>query len=293
MSSTERNHHSSKENAYEIIVIPSGDAASTKSIKVLRSNIILGSIAIVLLIMLGTAVLMLYTPVNNYIPISEEQLAHRYGGQLVDVQHKLISLSEEVLILREYNRKLRLALGQNASSDSSFADLSQQVEQDPTPAESYAAEEEISKKTGTQERITYRSVSFVKEFSYKPNFPIVVPVAGYVSRAFQSENGHIGIDFAGKIGSLIVAPADGYIIFAGWTPDDGFTLVMAHGNGYATVYKHNQSILRKVGEFVKRGEVIALLGNSGITSYGPHLHFEVWKDGQSQNPNEYFIASTL
>ena len=67
-------------------------------------------------------------------------------------------------------------------------------------------------------------------------------------------------------------------------------IILSHGSGYFTIYKHNQSLLKSASEFVKRGEPIALLGNSGNTSYGPHLHFELWKDGQPQNPDDYMIA---
>lgn len=294
MSSNGQKHHSSKKDIYDIVVIPSGDAAATKSFKISRNGIIFGSIGVVLLIVIITAAVMLYSPVNDYLPISEQQLTRRYGGQIVDVQHKLISLSEEVLVLREYNRKLRFALGQEAPSDTLlFAGIPDEDEQDFAPAPSSIETEETQNRNTDETSLRKPTVSFVKEFSYKPDFPIISPVASYISRTYQAQSGHEGIDFAGKPGSLIIAPADGYIIFSGWTPDDGYTFVMAHGNGYATVYKHNQSILRKTGEFIKRGETIALLGNSGITSYGPHLHFEVWKDGQSQNPNDYFIASTL
>ena len=87
------------------------------------------------------------------------------------------------------------------------------------------------------------------------------------------------------------AAADGYIVFSGWTYDDGNMVIISHGGGYFTIYKHNQSLLKSANDFVKRGQPIALLGNSGNTSYGPHLHFELWKDGQPQNPDEYLIAT--
>jgi murein DD-endopeptidase MepM/ murein hydrolase activator NlpD len=67
-------------------------------------------------------------------------------------------------------------------------------------------------------------------------------------------------------------------------------LMLSHGGGYVTVYKHNQCLFKTAHDYVKRGEVIALLGSSGKTSLGSHLHFEVWKDGIPQDPNEYFLT---
>jgi murein DD-endopeptidase MepM/ murein hydrolase activator NlpD len=80
------------------------------------------------------------------------------------------------------------------------------------------------------------------------------------------------------------------VVFAGWTYEDGNLLVISHGSGYLTVYKHNQALMKSPAMAVKRGELIALLGSSGQTSLGPHLHFEVWKDGIAQDPNEFLLT---
>jgi murein DD-endopeptidase MepM/ murein hydrolase activator NlpD len=120
--------------------------------------------------------------------------------------------------------------------------------------------------------------------------PLSMPVDGFISRGFDVDQSHYGIDFAGKPGSPILAAADGSIVFAGWTYEDGFTIIVSHGEGYTTVYKHNQSILKHEGEPVKRGSLLALLGNTGRTSHGPHLHFEVWRNGIAQNPSDYLLS---
>lgn len=292
----ERNHHISKDRSLQFVVIHAGDAAKTRSVKISRPLLVAAGSGIVLCIIAFTVAVILYSPFRFLFPISDVQLSQRYGSQLFEVQNRLTKMSEEVMILQEYNRKLRVALGQDTKSDTAIVDLALSSEKKLEPI--VQTEDIVSKpaSNGMNETISSTvgsSVSFVKEFSYQPIFPISLPVAGYVSRQFQSNPGHLGVDFAGKIGTLIVAPADGYIVFASWTVDDGYLMMMSHGGGYITVYKHNQSILRGVGDFVKRGETIALLGNSGKTSYGPHLHFELWKDGQPRNPNDYFIASNL
>jgi murein DD-endopeptidase MepM/ murein hydrolase activator NlpD len=80
------------------------------------------------------------------------------------------------------------------------------------------------------------------------------------------------------------------VLFAGWTYEDGNMLIIAHGGGYATVYKHNQTLLKNTLNAVKRGEPIALLGSTGITSAGHHLHFEVWRNGVPQDPNDFLLV---
>jgi len=97
------------------------------------------------------------------------------------------------------------------------------------------------------------------------------------------------MDFAGKRGTPIHAAGDGVVVFSGWTYEDGNMLIIAHSGGVSTAYKHNQALLKNVHSTVKHGEAVALLGSSGKTSYGPHLHCEVWKDGIPQYPNEYLL----
>jgi len=244
-----------------------------------------------------TVASIIYTPVSLLLPMSEEQLQKRYGSELFEVQNRLNRISGEVIVLREYNNKLRKALGQKEiPSDSDFTismtNLSALSEdKDRIVTETQEKEEPVLENPAAH-TIVYRTTNTVKEeATFRAEFPIIAPAVGYVSRRFESERGHYGIDYAGKIGSLIVAAADGYVVFAGFTSEDGYTIMLSHGGGFLTTYKHNQNILKTVGEFAKRGEPIALLGNSGRTSFGPHLHFEVWSNGKAQNPNDYLIAS--
>jgi murein DD-endopeptidase MepM/ murein hydrolase activator NlpD len=88
---------------------------------------------------------------------------------------------------------------------------------------------------------------------------------------------------------LIIAAADGNVVFSGWTYNDGYVVIMSHTSGFMSLYKHNQTILKSAGSFVRRGEPIATLGTSGTTSSGPHLHFEIWKDGIPVDPSTYMI----
>lgn len=297
---SERDHHLSKKNSFEIVVIPLGDTGSPKSFKASVSTIVLACVGIFILIASATVAAIIYTPAGLFLPMSEQQLQQRYGLELFEVQKRLNTLASEVLILREYNNKLRYALGQKVLPQDSTFDLLN-IQNLPTGkdiAENDRADDNIAAQMTVSPNAAplkaYRSISLGDEGKYfRAEFPIISPATGYISRRYESEQGHNGIDYAGKIGSLIVAAAEGYVVFSGYTADDGNTIILSHGDGFLTIYKHNQSILKSVGELVKRGEPMALLGNSGRSSSGPHLHFEVWKNGKAQNPNHYLIASEL
>jgi len=100
------------------------------------------------------------------------------------------------------------------------------------------------------------------------------------------QNFHHGLDFAGKKGSEVIAVGDGVVSWVGKKSGYGNLVEINHGNGYATRYGHNQSFLVKVGDTVKKGQQIALMGSTG-RSTGPHVHFEVLQQGKKVNPSKF------
>jgi len=118
--------------------------------------------------------------------------------------------------------------------------------------------------------------------------PSLMPVMGFISQRFSDdplfpERSHRGIDIAGRTGAPVAAAASGRVIFEGWTPYFGNCIILSHGGTYNSFYGHNKLNMKRVGEEVKRGEPIALLGTSGRSS-APHVHFEIWKDGVAVDP---------
>ncbi len=100
---------------------------------------------------------------------------------------------------------------------------------------------------------------------------------------------HYGIDIAVPIGSDILASASGQVVFAGYATELGNLIVIYHGNEYFTYYGHNKSIVVKPYQQVQSGDVIAKSGDTGESS-GPHLHYEIWKEGEAVDPLSYFPA---
>ncbi len=115
-----------------------------------------------------------------------------------------------------------------------------------------------------------------------PSF--VPPALGLITNTFNLPNGHLGVDIAVRAGSPVVAAADGTVIFSDWTMETGYTIAIAHSGGWISFYKHNQALLKKVGDRVHAGEPIALAGGTGLLARGPHLHFELWHDGTAIDP---------
>lgn len=120
--------------------------------------------------------------------------------------------------------------------------------------------------------------------------PFISPVdGGLTTRGFDAQIGHYGVDIAVQKGSNVRSVGDGYVIFADWTYSTGFVIAIQHADGYVTVYKHNQRLLKQIGDRVRDRETIAVSGNTGAVTTGPHIHFELWHEGLAQDPQQYFI----
>lgn len=113
------------------------------------------------------------------------------------------------------------------------------------------------------------------------------PVKGMVTGSFDKETRHFATDIATKMNEPIQSILDGYVVFASFTPSTGYVIIIQHESNLITVYKHCAALLKKEGTFVRGGEVIALVGNTGELSTGPHLHFELWRNGNAVNAEDY------
>lgn len=119
------------------------------------------------------------------------------------------------------------------------------------------------------------------------SFLFFPPVKGTLTNRFDPVNKHFGIDIVSNPNEPIKSTLDGTVVLANFTSETGWVIGIQHSNNLFSFYKHNSALLKKVGDFVKAGEVIAVIGNSGELSEGPHLHFELWFNGTSLDPKKY------
>ena len=110
------------------------------------------------------------------------------------------------------------------------------------------------------------------------------PITGEITQGFNSKDNHYALDISADIGTPVKSILEGKIIFSEWSVDTGYVIIIDHGQDIISVYKHNSKALKKQNDFVQAGEVIAYSGNQGNLSTGPHLHFELWKNGTPINP---------
>jgi murein DD-endopeptidase MepM/ murein hydrolase activator NlpD len=120
------------------------------------------------------------------------------------------------------------------------------------------------------------------------NKSLFQPVLGEITQKFNYKENHFAIDIAVDTGTPVKAVSDGRVVLSEWTMETGYVIIIDHGDMFLSVYKHNSSLLKNQNELVVAGEVIALSGNQGTLTTGPHLHFELWKNGTPIDPEQFF-----
>jgi murein DD-endopeptidase MepM/ murein hydrolase activator NlpD len=288
----EFSHHQSKKREYDFLVVPTDDAGKTKRVRLspgLIGAVLGGSVGLIVATVL---LLLVYTPLGPLVPIPNPELENRYNRELLSIKQRMSDLMAEQIQLRAYVVKVRQAFGEKVALNDSGT-IVERGDRRRGPGKQQASEKSTTGHAMNPDAIG-PSVSTVVDRGKSEQtggvvLPVIMPTTGYLSRGFDPNQRHFGMDIAGKTGTPINAGADGYVIFSGWNNEDGYVLIISHAGGFLTYYKHNQSLLKSANSFVKRGEPVALMGNSGVTSSGPHLHFEVWKEGVPVDPQVYIV----
>ena len=165
------------------------------------------------------------------------------------------------------------------------------IERDNIPIDSSLNEKNLfSISPNSEDSILRNYVDSQDKFNLTKNELIIEnkmffsPIKGDITQAFNFEENHFAIDVAADIGTPVKSILDGKILFSEWSVDTGHVIIVDHGDNIVSVYKHNSKSLKEQNDFVQAGEVIAYSGNQGSLSSGPHLHFELWKNGTPIDP---------
>ncbi len=287
-----------REKQLSILIIPDDDSdpltfrLSSNTVKV-----ILGvAIVLVIHIFAGAAFYYKFAVTNRY-----SKRLERENINLKEDNRRINQMFDTVEELIDYHSRIRTALGVDQGFEISDRKRSQLINTfrrsiNMIPATEMSSDDVVSM-DGTlpnKSRLNFITRTKRNYGQFANNIPNFLPVEGMVTTNFRRGDvklpNHLGIDIAASRGTAVRAAADGIVIFANWTEGLGNLIIIYHLNGYFTYYGHNQILLKKENSFVKKGEVIALVGSSG-RSTAPHLHFEIWKDGIPVDPKEYLLTS--
>ncbi len=148
------------------------------------------------------------------------------------------------------------------------------------------SEQESEFRSDIEERERFNLGFGLKEQS-KEYYHFFPPVEGIITQSFDEKGRHYGTDIVSKANAKVAVVLDGVVVFTDWTVKTGYVIQVQHANDLLSIYKHNSTLLKKQGDYVRAGEVIAIVGNTGEDSSGPHLHFELWRAGNPLNPEDF------
>ena len=273
-------------NRYLLIVRNEEDFSEKRTLIFNYGRLIL-LLAFIFILSMTLSVLSVNTVLKQWFdPRYAEMEANR---QVLNLTLMLDSLQNEVQIKNNYIQNVKYILeGQNldslfssnkALSTSTLGDINLSPALSPLDSQ-FRAEYESSD-------LGLVSLNFNRSEDELREIVFFTPLEGIITNNFDPKEDHFGIDIVSQENEPIKALADGIVIMASWTLDGGYVLVIQHSGNLISIYKHNSELLKSVGNFVESGEIVAIIGNTGELTSGPHLHFELWFKEQAVNPEDY------
>jgi murein DD-endopeptidase MepM/ murein hydrolase activator NlpD len=250
---------------YRFVILNSENFEERLSFNISRLNVFLLSCVTITLLMGGTALVIAFSPLREYIP----------GYTSTNIRRQVVTLNQ---LSDSLNTELI-----NRSSSWKRMSAQEETTVDRTPEDSLLREQ-----VEAEEKFNFFGTTNMDNQSVE-NLLFFVPVKGLVTQSFNIEDEHYGVDIVTKENELIKSTLSGVVVFSSWTSETGNVIAVQHENNLLSIYKHNSVLLKDQGERVVAGEAIAIIGNSGKWSSGPHLHFELWYNNNPVNPEQYIL----
>ncbi|WP_372751646.1 M23 family metallopeptidase [Labilibaculum sp.] len=272
-------------NKYRLTISNEGTFDEVLSIRLSRLNVftVTGLFSIVLIAFV--TLLIAFTPLREYIP------GYPDGEMRKNIEENAILVDSLIV---ELDKRDRFFQGiRNVVAGNDFENVMVNESDsivDPRYKDldfTISAEDSIFRKEHEEDEKYNLSFGGVSKAAGLANMHFFPPINGMISNHYNGKIEHYGIDVVGGLNERISSISDGTVVFSEWTLNTGYVIQIQHSNNLISIYKHNSELLKKTGEHVKAGEVIALLGNSGELTSGPHLHFELWYNGKALNPEDY------
>ncbi len=251
-------------NTFRLIIMNDETLEEMRSYRLSLLNIYTFFSIILVILSLLIISFIIFTPIKRFIP--------GYGD--VNSNPQFLDLKEKVEFLEEELDNQELYID-------GLTKLFDGIDEDLGNSVANAQPLENNVKSSIQE-VPYVNTNILDELFF------INPVNGTVSEGFMIDKKHFGVDVLAPKNTPIKSIMDGVILSSDWSLETGNTISIQHPSNIISIYKHNSVLLKETGSLVKAGEAIAIIGNTGTLSDGPHLHFELWYNGKPENPEEYF-----
>ena len=265
---------------FRLVVINDETLEEEGFLKLNRSNIIVLASVLLISAFVISFCIIVYSPLNKHLPGKSSELVQK---ELVTLALKSDSLASALSISSLYLSNIESIVKGDSISFEYLDDSLNKI--DNSEINFFKSKEDsllrIRVEREDQSSINLNSQRKSKQFLFFP------PIEGFISDSFNLKTNHYGIDLVAKTGTKIKSIGEGTVIVSDWNPQTGYVLGIQHSENFISFYKHCSVLLKNVGDIITTGENIAIIGNSGELSSGPHLHFELWKSGVPLDPSLY------
>jgi len=276
-------------NKFRFVILNDETFEEKFSLSLTRTNVwvFLSVISFTLIFLTASAII--YTPLKYFIPGFGD---YNYRSQILQLKFKTDSLQSALHSRALWLEDVANVASGNIDSTKPKANQAGKIDKSQIKLNEVRPEEQDLRKQVEDED------NYSLSFSANQNsgavdevkqMHLMRPADGFVTDEYDPQKSHFGIDIAAKQDAPVKAVLDGKVISSAYTVEAGYVIEVQHKNNLISIYKHNSQLLKKAGSFVKAGDVIAFVGNTGELSTGPHLHFELWHEGKSLNPKDYIV----
>ncbi len=248
-----------------------------------RMNVFAYAGLFVILISIIVILMFIHTPLNIFLPAYTDSKLTR---NIMDNALRVDSIEKEIIVRDRYFENIKnIMQGKELNNYESVHDTN--IHYDDINFTVSKHDSILRNQIEEQEQNNLSVIENTKSNNKLNNLHFSMPVKGMVINKFNLDEDHYGVDFVAGPDEPIMATLDGTVIFADWSLATGYIIQVQHENSLISIYKHNSVLLKKVGDHITAGESIAIIGNSGEQTTGPHLHFELWHNGIPLNPEDY------
>lgn len=267
---------------YKLSVINETSYEEVLNFRLSQLHVLMALSVLAVILVTLTILLIAFTDLREFIPGYPDGNMRQ---SIVENAIRVDSLENEVLKRDRFMNALQLVL--NGGDTTQFDRLrndSLKASYDTVQFQLSRQESEFRAEIEEKERF---NLGFGIKEQNKDYYHFFPPVEGVVTQSFNEKDRHYGTDIVAKSNAKVATVLDGVVVFTDWTVKTGYVIQVQHANDLLSVYKHNSTLLKKQGDYVRAGEVIAVVGNTGEESSGPHLHFELWRAGNPLNPEDF------
>lgn len=270
---------------YRLVVMNDATFEERWSLLLSPLNVFTAVGLIIIVVMVLTGSLIAFTGLKHFIPdFPDQDIREQAYDNAITLEDQELQLA----VYEQYINNLQVIMGGGVPDDSSW------VNRDSIRimelGEFQNSELDSIQRALIEAEDRYNVIIDPNNQGSMKGILLFTPARGNVSSSFNASDGHYGVDIVStNPDETVKSTLDGTVIFASYTIDGGKVIQVQHANNLVSIYKHNSTLLKAVGDNVKAGEPIAIIGNTGEQTDGPHLHFELWQNGRPLDPQKYLI----